>query len=360
MAKRIRIPRDKAGLPPGTPIFIGEDRKIPCSLSVIDYNQDAIKTTLPETLDDCKVFRGAETISWITSVGLQDAAAIEKLCNIFALHALTTEDILNTTQRPKTEIFSNYTYIVLRMLSLEEGGREIESDQVSLILGENYLLSFQEHKGDAFEGVRKRLFANRGKIRRMGSDYLAYALIDAIVDQYFTVLEEIGEQIEAMEEDLLADPGRETMENLHRMKQELILLRRAVWPLRDLINRLLRDETDLIKESTHVYLRDVYDHTVQVIDTIETFRDVVSGMLDIYLSSISNKMNEVMKILTIFAAIFIPLTFIAGIYGMNFNTQVSPFNMPELNWFFGYPFALVLMLVVGLGMAFFFKKKGWW
>lgn len=278
---------------------------------------------------------------------------IEKLGKCFNVHPLTLEDILNTEQRPKAEDFDDYIFIVSKMLYYDEKEHLVRSEQVSIILGPNFLISFQEVEGDVFNSVRERLRKGKGRIRKAASDYLAYALIDAIVDHYFIILENFGEKIESLEDQLVTAPTQETLQSIHNMKREMILFRKQVWPLRELIAKLTKGETPLINESTHVYLRDVYDHTIQIIDTIESFRDILSGMLDIYLSTISNRMNEVMKVLTIIATIFIPLTFIAGIYGMNFKF------MPELEWHWGYFLALLVMGIIALVMVFYFWKKEW-
>jgi magnesium transporter len=284
---------------------------------------------------------------------------IEKIGKNFNLHPLLLEDILNTGQRPKAEDFEDHIFIVSKMLYFEETESEIISEQLSVIIGANFVISFQERHGDVFNAVRERIRNGKGRIRKMGSDYLAYALLDAVVDHYFLILEKLGEKIEGLEEDLLTNPTTETMQSIHNLKREMIFLRKSVWPLREVVNSLEKGESKLIKKSTKIYLRDVYDHTIQVMDSVESFRDVLSGMLDLYLSVISNKMNEVMKVLTIIATIFIPLTFIAGIYGMNFNPEASPFNMPELNWHFGYPAVWLVMILIGLTMLGFFKNKKW-
>jgi magnesium transporter len=239
------------------------------------------------------------------------------------------------------------------MLDYDREESKIKVEQVSLILGENFVISFQETEGDIFNPIRERVRNNKGRVRKMGADYLAYVLIDAVVDNYFLILEALGEQIESMEEELVANPTPETLQTIHNLKREMIFLRKSVWPLRELISGLERGESALIRESTGIYLRDVYDHTIQVIDTVETFRDMLSGMLDIYLSSVSNRMNEVMKVLTIIATIFIPLTFLAGIYGMNFEF------MPELRWHWSYPLVWCVMIVIGVAMIFYFKRKKW-
>jgi len=245
------------------------------------------------------------------------------------------------------------------MLYLEEKTHKIYAEQVSLILGSNYVISFQESIGDVFDSIRNRIRNSKGRIRKMGSDYLAYSLIDAIVDNYYVTLEIVGEKIESIEEKLISNPIPETLQTIYNLKRGLIFLRKSVWPLREVISGLQRSESKLINKSTNIYLRDVYDHTIQVIDSIETYRDMTSGMLDIYMSSISNKMNEVMKVLTIFAVIFIPLTFVAGIFGMNFNPESSPFNMPELNFYWGYPMALFVMAIIGFVMLIYFRRKKW-
>jgi magnesium transporter len=278
---------------------------------------------------------------------------MEKLGECYGFHPLVLEDILNTDQRPKMEDYGDYLYIVLRMLSYNDKSTQIETEQVSLILGPNFLFSFQENQGDVFDPVRERIRTGKGRIRKMGADYLAYALLDLIVDNYFMIMEKLGETIEFLEEKLVAQPVPETLQTIHQLKRELIFLRKAVWPLREVIGGLQRGELTLIKEATRVYLRDVYDHTIQVIDTIETFRDMISGMLDIYLSSVSNRLNSVMKVLTIIATIFMPLTFLAGIYGMNFK------YFPELEWRWSYPVFWLVSLLISVSMLLYFKKKNW-
>jgi magnesium transporter len=278
---------------------------------------------------------------------------IEKVGAHFGIHPLVLEDILHTGQRPKVEDLGDYIFIVLKMLYHDDQEDEMLGEQVSLLLGQNCVISFQEREGDIFNPIRERIRNSKGRIRRAGADYLAYALVDAIVDHYFVILEKMGEKIESLEEELVTNPTPETLQIIHKLKRNLIFLRKSVWPLREVINALERGESPLITEPTGIYLRDVYDHSIQVIDTIETFRDMVSGMLDIYLSSLSNRMNEVMKVLTIIATIFIPLTFIAGIYGMNFKF------MPELEWHWGYPTALIVMLLIVGSMFIYFRRKKW-
>jgi magnesium transporter len=278
---------------------------------------------------------------------------VEKIGTHFGIHPLIMEDILHTGQRPKGEDLGDYLFIVLKMIYHDEEKDEVIGEQLSLILGPNYVISFQEREGDVFNPIRERIRNAKGRIRKAGADYLAYVLVDAIVDHYFAILEELGGTIESLEEELVTNPRPETLQTIHTLKRELIFLRKSVWPLREVISGLEREESPLITEPTGIYLRDVYDHTIQVIDTIETYRDMVSGMLDIYLSSLSNRMNEVMKVLTMIATIFIPLTFIAGIYGMNFKF------MPELEWHWGYPMALVVMLLIVGSMFIYFRRKKW-
>ncbi len=359
MAKRTKKRLKKSGLPPGTLVYVGEQKVEAVKISYLDYDEQNFREKQVSNIEECFPFKATPTVTWINIDGLHDVEVIEKLGKQFELHPLILEDILHTEQRPKYEDFDKYIFIVLRMLQYNEQIQDIESEQVSLILGKNFVISFQERVGDVFDYIRERLRNAKGRIRKMGPDYLAYALLDAIVDSYFSILEKVGERIESMEEQLVANPTEKTLHQIHTMKREMISLRKSVWPLREVISGVQRSESSLISETTGLYLRDVYDHTIQVIDTVESFRDMVSGMLDIYLSSISNKMNAVMKVLTIIATIFIPLTFIAGIYGMNFNPEKSPWNMPELNWYWGYPVVWLVMAVVLVIMLVYFRRKKW-
>lgn len=292
-------------------------------------------------------------MTWINVDGLHETELMGELGKIFDLHPLTLEDILNTHQRPKMESHEKYIFVVLKMLSCAQESTEILSEQVSFILGPGYVLSFQEKLGDVFEPVRQRIRSHKGRIRARGSDYLLYALVDAVIDHYFVVLEKIEEQLEVLGEAVFEDPSATLLAEIQGLKLELVRMRKAVWPLRETISGLVREESELIEERTEIFLKDVYDHTIQAIDTVEGFRDTVSGLLDIYLSNVSNRMNEVMKVLTIIATIFIPTTFIAGVYGMNFDF------MPELKWHWAYPLVWIVMIAVGVSMIFYFKKKKW-
>lgn len=350
----IRKMSAKAGLSPGALVYVGEERKEKVTIHLLDYDEQNFQEKDVTDVEDCFPFKRTSTVTWINVRGIHDVGLIEKLGNHFGLHPLVLEDIANTEHRPKLEEFDNdYLFVTLKMLGYDESQMQVTIQQASIILGKNFVISFQEGKKDVFEAVRNRIRNGKGRIRKSGADYLYYALIDAIVDGYFVILEKIGDAVEDIEEVLVKTPGSETLSSLHTLKTQLISLRKSVWPLREVISGLERAETTLIKKPTRIYLRDVYDHTIQVIDNVETFRDITSGMLDIYLSSVSNKMNEVMKVLTIFASIFIPLTFIAGVYGMNFE------NMPELSWGWGYPVLLGIMATAGIGMVIYFRRKKW-
>ena len=353
MARFIKKSSKSSGLPPGALVHIGEKKTEKIKITVIDYSSTKFQEKEVKKVEDCFSFKRRPTVTWINVDGLHQIDVIEKLGNCFEIHPLVLEDVLNTDQRPKMEDFEKYFFIVLKMLYTDEKTHEIHSEQVSLVIGNNFVISFQESIGDVFDAVRDRIRNSKGRIRKMGADYLAYALIDAIVDNYFVVLEKIGEKIEGIENEIVADPTPEKLQIIHNLKREMIYLRKSVWPLREVISGLQRGESRLIKKSTHIYLRDLYDHTIQVIDTIETYRDMTSSMLDIYMSSISNKMNEVMKVLTIFAAIFIPLTFIVGVYGMNFQ------HMPELSLPWAYPAVWTVLIIVGISLFGYFKHKKW-
>lgn len=353
MAKLIKKHSRKAGLPPGTLVHIGKRKEESVRVTIIDYDEENFQEKQLSAIEQCFPFKETATVTWINIDGIHDVSLIEKLGKQFELHPLILEDILNTEQRPKLEDFEKYIFIVLKMLSYDDKEQTIEAEQVSLVVGPNFVISFQERVGDVFEQIRERIRNAKGRVRRMGADYLGYTLIDAVVDGYFSILEKFGEKVEALEEELVTEPTNKTMQQIHNLKRELILLRKSVWPLREVISALQKSDISIIKETTGIYLRDVYDHTIQIIDTIESFRDMVSGMLDIYLSSISNRMNAVMKVLTIIATIFIPLTFVAGIYGMNFKF------MPELEWRWGYPAVLAVMVAVAVIMLIYFRRKKW-
>jgi magnesium transporter len=324
-------------------------------IAVMAYGPDNVREQRVETPDAVADFLGNYPVVWINVDGLGDAAVIRRLGEILGLHQLAMEDVVNTHQRAKVEDYGTNIFIVGRMVETVE---HLDTEQLALFLGANYVLTFQERAGDCFDPVRERI-RKRGKIAGSGPDYLAYALIDAFIDNYFPALESYGERLESMEEAVVSQPGAQLVASIHDLRRDLLTLRRAIWPLRDAISTLIRDSDPLVKAETRLYLRDCYDHTVQIIDLLESYRDVASGLMEVYLSSVSNRLNEIMKILTMFTAFFIPLSLVAGIYGMNFNPGRSPLNMPELNWYYGYPLALGLMGCIALCMLVFFRRKGW-
>ena len=343
----------KTGLPPGSLIHIGQKKAERIKISILAYDESRFEEKEARTIEECFPLKDEPTTTWINIDGLHQVDIIEKLGENLDLHPLLLEDILNTEQRPKIEEFETYIYTVLKMLYFNEKTNEINSEQISIIFGSNFVISFQEKEGEFFNSIRERIRTGKGRIRKMGADYLAYSLMDAIVDSYFIILEKLGENIENVEETMIANPTPKTLRAIHTLKRKMISLRKSVWPLREVVSALERSDSSLIHDHTRIYLKDVYDHTIQVIDTVETFRDTLSGMLDIYLSSISNRMNEVMKVLTIIATIFIPLTFIAGVYGMNFE------YMPELKWRWGYPATWAVMTIIGVSMLIYFRKRRW-
>jgi len=343
----------KAGLPPGTLIHIGEKTSEATRVNLWEYDEKDFQESRLENFEACFSFKPEPIITWVNVAGIHQVEIFEKLGACFSLHPLVLEDILNSDQRPKMEQYGDDLYIVLKMLSYDESRDEVQAEQVSLVLRGNVVLSFQESEKNLFAGLLDRLRNGKGRIRKMGADYLAYAILDLIVDHYFLVLERIGERIEKLEEKLLSDPKAPTLQRLQQLKREMLFLRKWVWPLREVLSSLERGELEQIREGTRIYLRDVYDHAVQVLDTIEIFREMLSGMVDIYLSSLNNRMNAIMKVLTIIATIFMPLTFLAGVYGMNFK------YMPELEWPWGYPLVLALMAGIGIAMLLLFRRKKW-
>jgi magnesium transporter len=325
-------------------------------IDLIAYGPTDLVERKIEKLDQIREMLGKQPVTWVNVERMGDKKVVDDVGGIFGLHVLLKEDVIMGGQRPKVEIYGEQLFIIARMMNLAE---KLETEQLSIFVDRNFVVTFQECPGDCLGPVRTRLMEPTDKSRKMGTDYLVYAILDSIVDSYFPVLEEFGERLETLEDAIVLHPDRETISRLHDIKRDLLIMRRATWPLRDAINTLLRDPLKLIGQETLFYMRDCYDHLVQVIDLEENYRELASDLMDIYLSSISNKMNEIMKVLTIIATIFIPLTFIAGVYGMNFNTGASPLNMPELNWVFGYPMVLLLMAAVAGGMLLYFRRRGW-
>jgi magnesium transporter len=343
---------DKAGLPPGALIHIGERHAEEAKIVLCEYDESHLQEKEIHTLEGALPPADRKAVTWVHIDGLQDVHLLEQMGNVFDLHPLTLEDILNTEQRPKSEDHADYLFIVLRLFNEDAGGGLI-AEQVSIVFGPNWLISLQEKEGRLFDPIRERLRNEKGRLRKAGADYLAHALLDTIVDGYFVILDKLGEKIENLEEALVGRPSPETLLAIQALKREMIFLRKSVWPLREMIGALGRSDSPLIREPSVIYFRDVYDHAVQVIDTIESYRDMLSGMLDIYLSSISNRMNEIMKVLTIIATVFMPLTFLAGVYGMNFK------HMPELEWPWGYFSIWGVMIVIAVFMLIAFRRKKW-
>ncbi len=348
----------KPGEIPGT-INIDPDAVMP-RIRLIDYNEIELIDKENLTPQECGEFLDTNSVSWVDVQGLGSLEIINALGEVFELNRLVLEDVVNMAERPKLEEYEDQLVLIARMVIPKKKKCGFHSEQVSFVLGQHYLLTIQEEPTrDCFNPVRHRIKLNRGIIRKHGADYLAYSLLDAIVDGFFPVLEKYGERIEDLEEEVMVNPTRSTLQEIYKVRRELLQLRRAIWPQRDVINALIRDSGNLISHEVRLSLRDCYDHAVQVIDMVETYRELASGLMDVYLSSVSNKMNEIMKVLTVISSIFIPLTFIAGIYGMNFNTEKSPYNMPELNWRWGYPLCLGLMAAIALSLIFFFWRRGW-
>ncbi len=358
MVKLYKKLSKSAGMKPGSLVHIGEQKVERVKINLIDYGETDFRRTEIAKIDDILSLKDTPEISWIDVTGLHDISVIGRIGDHFGIHPLIQEDILNTGLRPKFEMSEKSGFFSMKMIYFDNN-EQLLSEQVSIVFGEKYVITFQERDGDVFDRVRDRIQKTVPRVRFMNSDYLAYSLIDAVVDNYYPVLEHIGEDIESLEDKIVSDFQPDLLETVHELKRELIYLRKAIWPLREAIGALDREESELLHDSTGPYLRDLYEHVIQIIDTIETFRDMVSSQLDIYLTGVSNRMNEVMKILTIIATIFIPLGFLAGVYGMNFDTSISPFNMPELGLKYGYIFFWILAVLIGGGLFFVFKRKKW-
>jgi len=344
----------KPGLPPGT-LAAPPGAHVPTSFHVIHYTQDALDEADPTAVAELAPFLGKEGVTWINVDGLGDAELIRQLGERLELHPLALEDTLSVPQRPKVDDYGAHLFAVIRMLHFGQApsGAGVETEQVSIFLTRNVVVTVQEHPGDCLDAVRHRLRSSTGQIRRQGADYLMYTILDAVIDHYFPFLEAMGEVVEELEDLVVEQPSRQILGRIHDVKRRLLEVRRSIWPLRDAINSLLRGESALVRKPTQLYLRDCYDHTIQVLDIVETYRELAGGLMDVYLSSVSNKMNEVMKVLTVIATIFIPLTFIAGIYGMNFQ------HMPELGLRWAYPVLWLVMVVIALGMLTLFRRRGW-
>ncbi len=345
------------GTPPGTLTETSPAAAPPLRIHLVDFTADELVIREDVGAVDYRAYAQRESVTWVHVQGRPTEAALNELAGSFQLHSLALEDVLNTGQRPKIEPFDDQLFIVTSLPLLE--GDVVTVHQVSIFLNERFIVSFYDGDFSTFQPILKRLQDNGSRLRSRGPDFLLYSLLDMVIDQGFPVLESFGLQLEDLEEQILAAPGRGTVAKIHVLKRELILLRRMLWPQRDVINQLLRGDNKMVRDDTLVYLRDCYDHTIQVMDLLETYRDMASSMLDIYLSSVSNRMNEIMRVLTVIATIFIPLTFIVGVYGMNFDRNAGPWNMPELGWPYGYVLVWLAMLVVAISMLLFFRRRGW-
>ncbi|MBW4432488.1 MAG: magnesium/cobalt transporter CorA [Pelatocladus maniniholoensis HA4357-MV3] len=346
------------GTLPGT-IIVDADAPPP-KIVLIDYSSTEAISKEVETPEECAAYLDTKSVTWVDVRGLGSEDILQRLGQVFELHPLVLEDVVNVPERPKVEDYEDQLVIIARMVMPKKKSHGFHSEQVSFVLGKHYLLTVQEEpKRDCFEPVRSRIFKNKGIICKNGTDYLAYALLDAIIDGFFPVLEKFGERIEDLEDEVIAQPTPKTLKKIYKVKRELLQLRRAIWPQRNALHKLIQDDSEMISHEVRIYLRDCYDHAVQVIDMVETYRELASGLMDVYLSAVSNRMNEIMKLLTVISAIFIPLTFIAGVYGMNFNTEKSPYNMPELNWYWGYPACLLVMAVIAVILLYIFWRRGW-
>jgi len=351
----IRIRQSEAaGMIPGSIVHIGQKKVDQATMELFDYSAEDVKWYQTLDLEECvSKLNDKQTVTWLNVNGIHDISLLQGIGNQFNLHSLTLEDIANTSQRPKIEMHDNYMFFTLKMLEFDREQKEVVSEQVSFVLSDSVLISFQEKEGDVFTSVRERIMEAKGRVRTKNSDYLLYALVDVIIDHYFFIIEAIGDQLEYLEEGVLDDPSPETLEEIQRLKKELRDIRKAVFPLREGINSILRGESRYINQNIFKYYRDLYDHTISVIETVETHKEQLSSVKDLYLSSLSNKMNNIMKVLTIMASIFIPLTFVSGIYGMNFA------NIPELNWEHGYLYFWGLIITLTILMILLFKKQKW-
>lgn len=352
--RRLFRKRTPQGAPPGT---LNPDPESPKPrMRVLAYSPTELHEADVIDIESLRPYCERMPVVWLNVEGVGDVGTMTEIGSVFGIHRLALEDIVNANQRPKVETYDENLFIVARMVEWTD---HLETDQLSMFLGENFVVTFQDRPGDCFDGVRNRIRTSRGLIRTQGPDYLAYALLDATIDAYFPVLEQLGEHLDMLEDEVLSTPRVDSMPEIHDVKRDLLTLRRAVWPMREATNSLLRDDEHLIKKETRIHLADCYDHTIQLLDLVETYREIASSLVEMYLSSMSNRMNEVMKVLTIIATIFIPLTFVAGVYGMNFDPDSSPWNMPELRARYGYPICMLVMAIVAAALLYYFRRKGW-
>jgi magnesium transporter len=343
----------KVGLPPGTLVYTGEKKEEPINIHIINYDEKSFDENETISIDNALSYVNKSNMTWIKISGVHDINIVERVGHFFNLHPLLLEDIMDIAQRPRIEEFEHYVLIVAKRLLFDDREKELKDFQISFIIGNNFVISFQEQADNIFESILERIRKAKGRVRQLGADYLAYRLLDSIVDSYFVILDELARKIENIEDNLLQNPSPEITREIHHLKRDVLYLHKSVWPLREIINGLERVESSYIKETTRIYFRDIHNHIVQIIDTIDTFREMLNGMFEIYLTSISNKLNEIMKILTIISTIFIPLSFIASLYGMNFK------YMPELYLPTGYYITLIVMITIGITMLLLFWRKRW-
>jgi magnesium transporter len=354
MPESLTTASEKTGLRPGSLVHVGNVHDAETKISIIDYNKDNLEQQQVASVEEILRYKDSDTVTWVIIEGLADVDIVERIGSIFGVHQLVLEDILNTNQRPKFEEYEEHLYIVLKCLQAEAGRFSVSYEQISLLVLHNFVITFKEKKDDLFKPIFQRIKTSKGRFRSLGSDYLTYSILDTIVDQNFILIDSLDDAVNTLEDSMLtAEPSQKELNTIQYLKREIISIRRHVSPVRELMAELLRSESSLINEKTHIYLRDVADHIMRVIESIESYRDILSGLLDIYISSVSNKMNEIMKVLTVFASIFIPLTFLAGIYGMNFE------YMPELKWKWAYPTLWIAFLGIPIVLLIYFKKKKW-
>lgn len=354
MSESISKPSGKLGMSPGSLIHVGDILDTETRITVIDYSKDFVNEQKIDSIDEIQKYKDNDTVTWVVIEGLANVEIVEGIGKIFDIHQLVLEDILNTHQRPKFEEYEDHLFIVLKCLLPDNGQFSVNYEQISLLVFKNYVFTFKEKTDDLLQTVQQRIKSSKGRIRSLGTDYLTYAILDTIVDQNFVLMDLLDDEITLLEDRLLtSEPTQDTLHAIQRIRREIISIRKHVSPVRELMTAMLRSETELINEKTYLYLRDVADHAIRVVESIESYRDILTGLLEIYISSVSNKMNEVMKVLTVFASIFIPLTFIAGIYGMNFE------YMPELKWQWAYPALWIAFIVITVALLVYFKRKKW-
>jgi len=356
ISRTFAVPVEDVTAPPGTLNLASEERP---RIFLVDYGSSGFKEKELSKIEDCAPYIDNDSVTWIDLRGIGHTPTFEQLGKIFKIHPLALEDMTNVPQRPKAELYPQQQLFISTMVTLCDKG-EIQTEQFAILFGKGFVVTVQEERDvDCLDPVRARIRNNRGIVRKMGSDYLAYALLDAVVDGFYPVLERYGERLDELELGVLKANPTTSSKEIFAMKRELLHLRRAIWPLRDVLAQLLRDESPHIKDETRRYYRDTYDHAVQIMDMVETFREIASSLMDLLMTGASNRLNEVMKVLTIVSTIFLPMTFVAGVYGMNFNPDVSALNMPELNWSWGYPFSLLVMIASVLSLLMFYRARGW-